>query len=203
MMSIVTPWRNHLEFLPDYAAATKGARVVIVDNASGDETADALYDHCRKTGGIYIRNDVNASFGKATNQGLAVIESGPVVCLNNDVSAPDAEWLAKAEHDITGRALFGPSLSARTIDRRPVLYLEGWCIGATLDAWRELGGWDEWAHSYWEDNALCWRAHQAGMRLVKTNWTVSHIGNGTSAGEPGAYDGSETNRAEFERMVTA
>lgn len=203
MISLVTPWRNHLEFLPDYALATKGARAVIVDNASNDETADALYEFCRNTGGIYIRNDVNASFGTATNQGLAAIETGPVVCLNNDIRADDAGWLTQAERDITARALFGPSMGARTVDRRPVLYLEGWCIGATLDTWRELGGWNEWANSYWEDNALCWRAHMAGMRLVKTNWAITHIGNGTSASEPGAYDGSDANRAEFERMVTA
>jgi glycosyltransferase involved in cell wall biosynthesis len=42
MISMVTPFLNGHDLLPDYEAATMGAELIIVDNGSAEETATAL-----------------------------------------------------------------------------------------------------------------------------------------------------------------
>lgn len=87
--------------------------VVIIDNASTDDTARELAEraqHQEFAGGIeVIRNDRNAGFGAAVNQGLARATGEYVCILNNDTEVTQGwldELLAALAVENTG--LVGP-----------------------------------------------------------------------------------------------
>ena len=208
-ISIITPWFSETkDLLPDYAAATKGAEVVTVDNATPPETAEAL----RGLGGIYLRNEHNAGFAAGNNQGYHRATGDIVVFVNSDIAAPPA-LLSSIAHDVRDGALYGPSLAQQLVCGMWLPYLEGWCIAATRATWRRLemasspmsGPWDElgFPGPYWEDNDLCFRAMQAGVSLVQTAWPIKHKG-GRSAGALVKWGASfEDNRAVFASRVRA
>jgi GT2 family glycosyltransferase len=60
-------------------------RVVVVDNASTDGTADAIHSRFQQV--VLIRNESNESFAKACNQAAAAGSSEFVLFLNSDVIA--------------------------------------------------------------------------------------------------------------------
>lgn len=200
-VSIVTPWRNHAELIPDYEAAVLGAEVIIVDNASDSEPAAQLVALAARNGWRYLRNDENQWFSAANNQGLAAATGEIIMFLNNDICADAAGWLADVENDMRPNALMGPALDTRLVSGRVLVYVEGWCIAGYRETWDRLGGWTDFVRPYWEDNALCWRAQNLGIKLIRRAWPLRHINNATSRTEPGAFDASETNKAAFERMV--
>src|SRR5215468_10634040 len=117
-ISIISPWSGNTgpDLLPDYAAAVQGAQVVIVDNASEDETAQALRD-VEKAGGIYIRNETNIGFAAGNNQGYAKATGDIIIFLNSDIAAP-AHWLNLVTDDVKDGALYGPSLQAQLVAGR-------------------------------------------------------------------------------------
>jgi len=201
-LSIVTPWKDAPELIPDYEQATAGAQIVIVDHGSHLTNALELERLCHRTGGFYLRDDGPWNFARLNNRGLRRAVGAAVLFLNNDISAAGA-WLDQAERDcLTGAALCGPALLTRQIAGRTLLYVEGWAIGAARQIWDALGGWDEgYQGGYWEDNDLCLRAVQSGYTLRRTSWPLLHKSNYTSARTPGAYDHSAPNQERFERMA--
>lgn len=200
MISVVTAWYNHSELIPAYERAVKGAQVIIVDNASDGITSDALRGMVERLGGIYIRNDSNAGFAAANNQGLAQATGEIVVFLNNDVE-PWGDWLAIIAQLKRG-GLYSPSMRMQYVSGVPLMYLEGWCLAGYRADFERIGGWaKDWQGLYWEDNELCWRASRAGLRLEQINLPLRHLSNYTTATTPGAYDHSTSNRTRFENMV--
>lgn len=205
-LTVVTPWLDHPEFIHAYEHALKdsGAHVIVVDNGSTPDTHAQLYYLVRRLGGTLITNHQNRWFAAAINQGLDVARTDAVLILNNDIQA-DAGFVDRAYADILAEpdTLHGPSLMHRTIDGVAIGYLEGWCIGAHADVWRELGGIDEVAYPlpYWEDNDLCLRAVLAGYWLRQRDWPVRHLTNGTAKGMRDATAGSATNQRTFERRA--
>jgi GT2 family glycosyltransferase len=91
-------------------------QVIVVDNASEDESADAAAD----AGARVIRLPHNAGFAPAVNRGIAAANTTHIAIVNNDVDlAPD--WLALllaalAEHPGTSFAT-GKIFSAHEPDR--------------------------------------------------------------------------------------
>ena len=73
-----------LDSLPAALEATT-AEIVIVDNASSDGTADAAEQHGSVT--TIIRNDTNAGFAAAVNQGVAASTAPWVLLLNPDTES--------------------------------------------------------------------------------------------------------------------
>ena len=136
MISIVTPFMNGLDLLPDYEAATLGARLVLIDNGSDAETADALQSLPPERG-IVIRNESNLGFAAANNQGYAQAEGDIIVFLNSDI-AGDPAWLKLVADDVQDGALYGPSLNQQLVYGMWVPYIEGWCIAATRATWERL-----------------------------------------------------------------
>lgn len=181
-VSIVTPWLAHPELRAEYDRATAGAEVIIVD------TSDMR----------------PFSFAAACNLGIARATGDIIVCLNNDIQAVPG-WLDAVRRDVKPGALYGVSTDIRVVDGYTIMYLEGWCIAALVQTWRDLGGWDAetFQRPYWEDVDLSWRATQQQIRLVRRPWMVTHLGNRTSATTPGAYDASAANGRAFARKVRA
>lgn len=196
-ISIITPWVNGVEsLLADYAAATEGAEIITVDNASAQADAAALAEYTAPRG-HYIRNETNAGFAGGNNQGYAQATGDIIVFLNSDV-AGSADWLRAVAADVRDGALYGPSLHQQLVAGLSLPYLEGWCIAATRATWERLtrtpapavpwdgviygGPWDHLSYPgpYWEDNDLCLRALEAGIALVQTTWPIQHKGGRTA-----------------------
>lgn len=151
-VGIITPWMGGLDLLVDYAAAIQGAHeVVTVDNGSDEATARAL----EAAGGTYLRNDTNAGFAAANNQGYAASTADIIVFLNSDV-AGDARFVRAVLADVKDGALYGPSLQQQLVYGMWLPYIEGWCVATTRATWdrikphlfnwtlaKQQGAWDE------------------------------------------------------------
>jgi len=103
---IIPVWNQHkltMECIESIARATRYPhRLILVDNASDDETAGYLKSLVETLGAKVIRNEENLGFIKAVNQGLAA-STAPFVCvMNNDTIAARgwlSEMVAVAESD--------------------------------------------------------------------------------------------------------
>lgn len=201
-VSIITPWYNCPELIPTYEKSVKGAQVIIVDNASEPDTTVKLQAMIERlgNGSLYIRNQTNARYSVANNQGMEAATGDILIFMNNDIEAPTG-WIDRIEVD--DGALYGPSLQVRQIAGVPMEYIEGFCIAGTSATWEVLNGWDDatFQGMYWEDNDVCYRAIQMGYKLIETNWPVWHFGNYTSRNTDGAYDSSRDNYETFVQKV--
>lgn len=222
MISIVTPFRNGLDLLPDYEHATQSTELILIDNGSDQPTAEALAALPPERG-MVIRNETNAGFAAANNQGYAQASGDVIIFLNSDI-AGDPTWLAHVADDVQDGALYGPALAVQLVYGLRLPYLEGWCIAATKKTWERLcpsddtllgwpidsvgvrlplGPWDANAYPgpYWEDNDLCLRALQADISLIQTAWPIQHKG-GRTAGALFKHGATfEQNRATFVQRV--
>jgi O-antigen biosynthesis protein len=176
--------------------APSDAEVILVDNASSDETSLLLR---RLDGARILENDENVGFLRACNQ--AVTEgSGPfVLLLNNDaLLLPGSVEAAVRTLDsspavgVTGGrmiALDGTLQEAGSIIwrdgscrgygrgndpnapeyrfRRDVHFVSGAFLLTRRQLWEQLGGFDEaFVPAYYEDADYCMRARTAGWRVV-------------------------------------
>ena len=125
MISIITPFHNCPELIPDYEKAAQGAQVIVIDNASEDDTAVKLQAMVERLGNDskYIRNETNEKYSKANNQGLALADGEIVVFLNSDIVATGS-WLDKVQNAKKG-AFYSPTSGVRTVDDQVLRYLEG------------------------------------------------------------------------------
>ncbi len=204
-ISIITPFHNCPELLPDYEAAVFGAQVIVIDNASDAETSDklrAMVDRL-KNDSVYIRNETNEKYAHANNQGLEAATGDIVVFLNNDIQAR-GDWLQIVSRCKRG-AFHSPAAGIRYVDGTPLYYLEGFCLYGWREDFIRIGGWNDtdFPGLYWEDNELCWRAGRAGIGLKQVGLPIVHLSNYTSKRTPGAYDHSAGNQAVFEAKVKA
>ena len=123
MISIVTPFHNCPELLPDYEKAVQGSQVIVIDNASDDDAAAELQMMVERLGNDskYIRNGVNQGYSKANNQGLAASDGEIVVFLNSDIKATD-NWLDRVQNAKKG-AFYAATTGVRVVDGEPIRYL--------------------------------------------------------------------------------
>lgn len=169
--------------------------VVVVDNASGDGTAEAVAE--RHPGVRAIRNERNLGFGAAINRAALELDGDLLVLVNNDVvCGPDfIVRLTEPFADLSVGMVAGVLLQASAPElvdsagieldvtlgswdyfwNRPVAELAGAtgpvgpCGGAAayrLPAFKELGGFDETLFAYWEDVDLALRLRDAGWRCA-------------------------------------
>ncbi len=185
-----------LDALDSLAAQTRPSRVIVVDNASSDGTAEAVAE--RHPDVRVIRNERNLGFGRAINRAaLALDGDGALVLVNNDVVCrPDflERLLARFEDPRVGMVAGVLVQAADTgridsagieLDRglgsydylwqRPLADVDGApapvgpCGGAAayrLAAYRDLGGFDETFFAYWEDTDLALRFRAAGWECA-------------------------------------
>ena len=199
-VSIVIPVFNRAELteqcITSLAAATTGDfEVIVVDNASTDDTP-ALLD---ALGGavIAIRNAENQGFARACNTGARRANGDYVVFLNND-TIPHPGWLdalvAVIERDpeigaVGARLLYPdgtiqhagiafsadfepfhvyqglPGKAPQVSVDRDCEAVTGACLLMPRALFLELGGFDEAYRMYFEDVDLCLRVRAAGRRV--------------------------------------
>lgn len=182
-----------LESIPD------GHEVIVVDNASSDESARIAETH----GARVIRLDRNLGFGTACNRGAEAATHDRLLFLNPD-ARPDAGAL-----DVLGAAFdrypeaagFNPRLleadgsqvfATRNIllprpylvrpglptADRPVIKLTGAALAVRRSAFEAVGGFDEKMFLYYEDDEL-------SARLVKGGYVLYYVHDAVVRHSPG------------------
>lgn len=218
-VSIVTPWLEHPEFADAYQSAVQGADEIAIVNTGC--SLDVLRRLDQFASGFVDYPHAGHNYGHWCNTGYAAVTGDIVIFLNNDIRA-DGDWLARVRDEVKDGALYGPELAAQVVDGLQVPFLSGWCLAATKKTWEALrfllhfqpdelqerasGPWDTHAYpaaGYWEDNDVSFRAMQAGIRLVQTDWPIVHLdgGNGTAKHRKEYYADVERNKATFQAMV--
>lgn len=175
-VSIVTPWRDHPEFMDDYklvVATGKPDQVLVIDDGSTEPIEDAAF-----------RFDEPGGFVRAANKGIELATSDVVVFLNNDVRVISSDWLDRMLMAVESGTVVGEIRNEwhAWVDGKPVPYIDGWCFAVMRQDLELLGGFDPTFQepAYFADNDLCVRATAAGMRLVSVQVGLEHIRGGTT-----------------------
>ncbi|WP_195891485.1 glycosyltransferase [Luminiphilus syltensis] len=171
-------------------------QLVIVDNASEDETAILLN---RIDGAEIIRNDDNRGFLLACNQAAERALGHYILLLNNDaeVHAGTVESAVAAFDTGAGIGVVGGKITLlddTLQEAGSIMWQDGSCLGfargfnpedpavnfvrdvdycsgafmmTPRQLFRDLGGLDEaYAPAYYEETDYCARVHRAGLRIV-------------------------------------
>lgn len=193
-LSIVIPTYNGQklleEFLPSVITYCHGAEIIVVDDASNDETASFMKTHY--PGIKLIVNRFNRGFSYSVNRGFKKAKTKYVLLLNNDVelqanTIPHLLDTIKQDENIfgvgakeilpdssnrgCGLAQFSRGLLVHRGDKSSKCRTTLWVFGASglfrRDLWLELSGLDElYRPAYWEDIDLGYRAWKKGYRCL-------------------------------------
>jgi GT2 family glycosyltransferase len=196
------------------ALAREGADMIVVDNASGDASAEIA----DKAGATVIRNLKNEGYGRAMNIGMRaaqganndrayclllnpdlVLEPGAVAKLVEAARTyPEAGMLAPRLVEPDGRLFFQPRTllapylqNERGTECVPegdccAPFLSGACLWVDRDFILGLGGFDENIFLFCEDNDLSRRVIEAGRSLVHVHGAIAkHVRGGSTAPKPG------------------
>jgi len=209
-----------------HANTERAYELIIVDNASPNETRDRLP---QLADAKLILNERNRGFGPGSNQGAALARGEYLVLLNSDAFVhhgwlqPLLEALAQpAVGAVVPRYLnadgtlqeagaliardgtvhvYGEGHDAEIGSyrfRRAVDYGSAVCMLIRRETFMALGGFDErYAPAYYEDADLCLRLAECGLPVVyEPRSTVTHVRYG-SGGADAAATLSERNRRLF------
>ncbi|WID96601.1 glycosyltransferase family 2 protein [Bosea vestrisii] len=194
------------EVLPSCLAALAGEGVaaIVVDNASGDVSAEVAAQH----GARVLRNARNEGYGRANNRGARAATTPFVLIVNPDlelqsgaVSAllaaaeayPDAAAFAPRLVEPSGRVFLQPRslLSPDHLNRAARItlpegdaclpFLSGACLLLRREVFLALGGFDPAIFLFYEDDDLCRRLREAGHALVHVDGASARHGRGRSS----------------------
>jgi len=194
--------------------AQEGIRleILVVDNASGDGTADWI---AGKFPEIRLwRNPENVGFARACNQGMREARGEILLFANPDLRFPDPDAVARLAASLRAdRSLgaVGPALYEEGGSRQPstaraypnerwtrgelgtlpgeLAALLGACLALRSSTASRVGGFDEDFFLYGEDQDLCLRLRRLGLRLAcLSEVRAFHIGRHSEEGtNPRAY----------------
>jgi GT2 family glycosyltransferase len=201
---VVVTWRARellARCLDHLAAQDVDHRVIVVDNASGDGSAELA----RERGATVLALEDNVGFGRACNLGAAAGDGEAVVLVNNDVFCEPGFLRALLEPLADPRVGMVAGHTLRPDGGTDALGVE---LGAGLDAynrgafgapgvlagpsggaaayrrtaWEAAGGFDERLFAYHEDLDLLLRLRRAGWQAAEAPEARGvHLG-GASAG---------------------
>lgn len=194
-VSIVIPNWNGSGLLSKHLPATVAARgiseVIVVDDASTDDSVELLHRRFSKV--RVVEKDRHEGFASTANVGVRQAVGEIVVLLNTDCE-PEKNFLQKLVPHFEDPNVFAVGCMDKSMEgRRVVLRGRGvaqwhrgffvhsrgevdakdtaWVSGGSgafrKSMWENLGGMDPLFNPfYWEDIDLSYRAHRAGYRLV-------------------------------------
>ncbi|HEV2904059.1 MAG TPA: glycosyltransferase family 2 protein [Pyrinomonadaceae bacterium] len=191
-VDIVTVTHNSAPHLKSFFEALRQVeyppdrlRVIIVDNASSDETRNFLHDEARtfRLGVQIIELPTNEGFGAGCNHGSEAGAAPFILFLN-----PDAQPRPAMIQQMVVRVAAESNIGLLDVKQDPVDLgklvhpLTGdtdWCSGGAVlarrEAFNEIGGFDPFFFLYCEDVDLSWRMWLAGWRCVtETGARVHH-----------------------------
>ena len=198
LVTVVIPNYNNIKLLNNLLNSLQNSislkNVIIVDNASGDNSVNFIKEHYPEI--LLIENDKNMGFAYAVNQGIKLVETDFVLLLNNDTEIEENTIKHLLRTINLSDKIF--SVSSRMIQyhNRDLLddvgdeyTIIGWskrrgynrsiseypideevfsaCAGAALykmSVFDEIGLFDENFESYVEDMDLSFRARLSGYK---------------------------------------
>ena len=189
-VSVVCVTYNSRNVVPTLARTLANQpRVLIVDNASSDDTTALLRQHLPQAQ-VIARHD-NAGFGAANNQAMARVRTPYALLLNPDcqISADDLQRLLDCLQAHPQAGIVAPqgwrSAGVAQKSWRPAFHQPqpagpyripdgplqaGWVHGSCLlvrrSAFEQIGGFDPSFFLYYEDDDLCLRMQQAGWHCL-------------------------------------
>lgn len=197
-MQTRTPWGDLTVVIVTYNSATAiaaclarvrhAARVIVVDNASHDDTVTVARAALPTVEVVALPR--NEGYGTAANRGMERIGTGLGLLVTPDALLEDGalDRLAAALTGDPQAALTAPLLTGA--QGRPDLAVMGpgerthramvetpdgpfcsWFVNGAvclwrMEAWRQVGGFDEAIFLYCEDLDLCLRTSRAGLSMV-------------------------------------
>jgi GT2 family glycosyltransferase len=199
IVSIVIPFFNRWDltharlmdlhkFAPDYC------EIILVNDASTETESDGGISWWQKNGRHkirYYRNSENVGFGTSLNNGVKLAKGKYIILLSNDVIVydnfiDDIVTLINNDHKmlIAGRIVdWAGGWNEFDIDGKHYIipYAEGWLLGCTKIAWKELGGFDPIYSPYdYEDLDISMKAMSLEYNIVGLNSDkVKHLGGAT------------------------
>jgi hypothetical protein len=197
-------WNFTKACLEDLSKLPSDHEIIVVDNASIDETQNQLQNSKEI---VYHRNQENMGFAAGSNIGYGLSTASNVLFLNNDirVSSNHSGW-TKPIIESCPNGLVGPTMGLLDKDlnfvkeaNRGLLgntYMSGWCLGASKDIWNKLEipretkfttdrvypqiFSEEYGTAYFEDTDLSFRARKLNIKMQIVNIPVVHFGKQTS-----------------------
>lgn len=212
---VIVTWNSASTIADCLASLPPEMTVVVVDNASGDDTVRRVRKTRPQT--TIIESERNRGFGSACNLGAASLPGLDLLLLNPDATieasaiqhlrqqleeAPSLGAMGPAIADASGTLELSwgsdPSLKnewdrkqahskqgTRHQEPMKVDWVTGGCCLIRRDAWEEVGGFDEHYFLYFEDLDLCRRIRRAGYE-VRYDPRISALHlRGVSAGKLG------------------
>lgn len=190
------------------ALRSEGVRVIVVDNASEDDTVAIAERH----GARVVRAPFNEGYGRANNRGIAAA-AGARWCLivNPDVivepnavrrlreigdSDPRIGMVVPQIIEPDGRifthetSLLSPVSPPRQASgttaaggsaAQEIAFASGACMLVRRDAFVQLGGFDSNIFLFYEDDDLCLRLRRTGQAIVKAAKVSVRHGRGKSS----------------------
>ncbi|MEN3315466.1 MAG: hypothetical protein V7605_1700 [Acidimicrobiaceae bacterium] len=169
--------------------------LIVVDNASGDGSADQIRRACPTA--VVIESPENTGFAGGCNLGVEQASGEFVGLINND-ARPDARWVGAAVEAFETQPTVA-SVASKVLDwegatidyvegslawfgmgykrqvgetdtglydvASDVLFATGAAMFVRTAVWREVGGFDERYFMFYEDVDLGWRLNLAGHRV--------------------------------------
>ncbi|MGH3943147.1 MAG: glycosyltransferase family 2 protein [Pseudonocardiaceae bacterium] len=214
---VVVTWRGRGligRCLDALAVQTRSHRVLVIDNASTDGTAEELAAHPARP--RVLRLHRNIGYAGALAAALPQIKT-PFMAWLNDDAEPEPQWLATLEKSLDDDATVAAAASAlyngngelisTGVELTAIGYGRdstgarpfGFCGGAALlrtDALRDVGGVPSSLFCYYEDTDTSWRLRLAGYRVLAVPGArVRHAGGASSKhGTPAFHRWNERNR---------
>lgn len=181
-----------IEYLQGLAEYPEALEIIVVDNASGDDSLEVLAP--LRQGITLVESATNLGFAGGCNLGVTHATGDIVAFLNND-ARPDANWAAAALATFAGRSdvgavasqvldwdgarvdyqgsaltwygmgyrpLTGDKVSKKPQTAKPVLFGTGAAMFVRRSVFSELGGFDESFFMFFEDVDFGWRLNLAG-----------------------------------------
>lgn len=186
--SVIVPVYNRADMTAQFVHSfthhcdTGKYELIIVDDASSDDTPVMLSPHAAAGRVSYVRNETNQGFSKTCNRGANCARFDTLIFVNNDVliHADFVDVLANRVRE-NPRKIYGPQVFSRNTGWNKfgeivVSYVAGWCLALHRDLWTELGGFDERYSPYdVEDVDLSWAAQQKGYGIEQVWAPLDHI----------------------------
>lgn len=202
--------RQCLEHLLPTLSANIPCEIIVIDNASTDETA-AYLAHVKEQI-LVLQNAENRGFAAACNQGAAAARGTMLLFLNND-TIPQAGWieplvsaLDTGAADICGARLLYPDGRCQhagvafnnqglgyhifanfpgnappVMEQRYMQAVTGACMLARAQLFQQLNGFDEAFRNGFEDVDFCLRAGVLGQRILYVpESAITHYGEQSS-----------------------
>jgi len=208
-VSVVTVTHHSGRVIGDCArSVAPAARVVVIDNASDDDTLAIVAGLLPSA--TLIRNRVNRGFGAGCNQGFARVETEFALLIGPDSTIDGASLarLVAAADAFPQAGMLGPAIVAADGHIEPshdlglfermaagkrrdagiqpegplsAGHLSGALLLVRMSALRAVGGFDPAIFLYYEDDDLCLRMRAGGWSLVLVPGArATHIGGGSS-----------------------